>query len=191
MGNAFEVLRKDHEEVKEMMAWLEAGPTAATGATSDQLEERKKRTERLIIEESRHEAVEEEYFWPAVRETGPPGEGVAGQAVSQEQEAKQVLAELDKLEPGDERFETLLATFIASAREHIAFEEERAWPVLRASITPEQSRELGEKLAKAKETAPTRPHPHTPPKEGVLKAAGPMATAADKLRDAATGRGKD
>lgn len=34
-------------------------------------------------------------------------------------------------------------------------------------------------------------HPHTPPKPGVLKTAGVAAAAVDKMRDIATGRGKD
>jgi hypothetical protein len=42
-----------------MLAQLERGPTLATGATEDQLALRKKMTEQLIIEESRHEALEE------------------------------------------------------------------------------------------------------------------------------------
>lgn len=191
MADAFEVLAKDHEEVKAMMARLEAGPSANTGATQAQLEDRKKLTDQLIIEESKHEAVEEQYFWPAVREQGAAGEQVADEAVKQEQDAKQVLAHLDKLHADSPDFEGLLAGFITDARDHIAFEEERAWPILRAGITAEQARELGEKLEKGKEMAPTRPHPHTPPSEGVLKAAGPVAAAADKLRDAVSGRGQD
>ena len=73
MADVFDVLRQDHEEVKAMLAKLEAGPTAAAGATASQLEGRKKLTEQVIIEESKHEAVEEEYFWPAVREQGAEG----------------------------------------------------------------------------------------------------------------------
>jgi hypothetical protein len=51
--------------------------------------------------------------------------------------------------------------------------------------------QIGKKMAIAKKAAPTRPHPHTPPKPGVLKTAGVAAAAVDKMRDAATGRGKD
>jgi len=64
------------------------------------------------------------------------------------------------------------------------------WPALRAALTETQSLELGEKLEQAKKTAPTRPHPHTPASPSVLKAAGPAAAAADRARDAATGRGR-
>ena len=50
--------------------------------------------------------------------------------------------------------------------------------------------ELGEKMATAKKVAPSRPHPHTRPKPGVLKTTGVAAAAVDKMRDAVTGRGK-
>jgi hypothetical protein len=185
MSDVFEVLKKDHEEVKAMLATLEAGPAGSS------VEERKKLTDQVIIEESKHEALEEMYFWPAVRALGDEGGRVADKATTQEQEAKHVLAELDKLSPSEPQFEQLLAGFIADAREHIAFEEALAWPILRAGISPKQAEELGEKISNGKSTAPTRPHPHTPPNEGVLKAAGPAAAAADKLRDAASGRGQD
>ena len=131
------------------------------------------------------------YFWPAVRERVPGGDQLAGKAIGQEQEAKEVLAKLDKLDADNPEFEELLTTFTAAAREHIAFEETQVWPSLRAALTEAQAVELGDKLAQAKKTAPTRPHPHTPPSPGLLKAAGPAAAAVDRARDAATGRGQD
>jgi hemerythrin-like domain-containing protein len=191
MADVFTVLAKDHEEVKGMLSELEKGPTKATGGGEDQLALRKKMTEQLIIEESRHEAVEEMYFWPAVRDHLSDGDALADQATGQEQDAKQVLAELDKLDAGEAEFEKLLAKFITDAREHIAFEETQVWPGMRAALSSERAAELGEQIAEAKKTAPTRPHPHTPPSPGVLKAAGPVAAAADKLRDKVTGRDSD
>ena len=189
MTNVFDVLGRDHEEVKGMLAELEKGPTAASGADGDQLALRKKMAETLVIEESKHEAVEEMYFWPAVRERVPDGEQLASTATEQEQEGKEVLTKLDKADPGDAEFEQLLTTFIAAGREHISFEETQVWPLLRAELSEQEQNELGDKLEQGKKTAPTRPHPNTPPSPGVLKAAGPLAAAADRARDAATGRG--
>jgi uncharacterized protein YdcH (DUF465 family) len=191
MADVFTVLAKDHEEVKGMLAELEKGPTRATGASEDQLALRKKMTEELIIEESKHEALEEMYFWPAVREHLADGDTLADTATRQEQDAKHVLAELDKLQADDAEFEKLLGKFILDAREHIAFEETQVWPGLRTALTAETASELGGKIAEGKKTAPTRPHPHTPPSPGALKATGPVAAAADKVRDAITGRGSD
>ncbi len=189
MADVFTVLGQDHEEVKRMLAELENGPTRASGASADQLALRTKMTEQLIIEESKHEALEEMYFWPVVRDHLPDGDTLADQATGQEQQAKEVLARLDKLDAGDAEFEKLLAAFAAAAQEHIAFEETAVWPGLRTALNTERAAELGTQIAGGKKTAPTRPHPHTPPSPGVLKAAGPIAAAADKARDAVTGRG--
>jgi hypothetical protein len=67
--------------------------------------------EQLVIEESKHEALEEMYFWPAVREKLPDGDQLAGTAIGQEQEGKEVLDKLDKLDADDAGFEKLVTTF--------------------------------------------------------------------------------
>jgi hemerythrin-like domain-containing protein len=188
MPSAFDVLAKDHVEVKRMLTELELGPTAATGADSGQLALRKKMVQQLVIEESRHEAVEEMYFWPAVRSHVSDGDDLANQAQDQEQEGKEVLDKLDKLEPGDEEFEARLTQFVQAGRVHIAFEETTVWPSLRDALTAEEANDLGRKLEEGKKTAPTRPHPKTPASPGLLKTAGPAVAAVDRLRDAATGR---
>lgn len=105
---------------------------------------------------------------------------VADEATAQEQQAKQILAELDKLEADDARFEALLGTFIRAARKHIEFEETQVWPGLHAVLPAETAEDMGRKIADGKKTAPTRPYPHTPPALGVLKATGPAVAAADK-----------
>jgi hemerythrin-like domain-containing protein len=190
MPNAFDVLAKDHEEVKRMLSQLELAPTAAMGANPGQLAWRKKTVQQLVIEESKHEAVEEMYFWPAVRKALTDGDDLANQAQDQEQEGKAVLDQLDKLAPDDERFEAQLSEFITAGRAHIAFEETTVWPYLRAVLSAEQADDLGQKLEAGKKTAPTRPHPHTPASPGLLKTAGPAVAATDRIRDAATGRDK-
>ena len=71
MPDVFEVLKKDHDEVKAMLSELEGGPKARTGATPEQLAFRKRAVDQVIIEESKHEAAEQQYFWPAVKQLGP------------------------------------------------------------------------------------------------------------------------
>jgi hypothetical protein len=190
MPSAFDVLAQDHEEVKRMLTELELGPTAPTGADPDQLALRRKMVQQLVIQESKHEAVEEMHFWPAVRKRVSDGTDLANQAQEQEQEGKELLAKLDKMDPADEGYETLLATFIAAGRMHIAFEETTVWPSLRDVLTVAEANDLGRELQDAKKLAPTRPHPKTPASAAVLKTAGPAVAATDRLRDAATGRGE-
>ena len=62
--------------------------------------------------------------------------------------------------------------------------------MLRAVLTPAEAADLGNKIIESKKAAPTRPHPHTPPSPGILKTGGPVVGAADRARDAATGRGE-
>jgi hemerythrin-like domain-containing protein len=190
MPNVFDVLGHDHDEVKQMLAELEAGPTAATGADSSDLARRKKLVEQLVIEESKHEAVEEMYFWPAVRDKIPDGGRLADTAIGQEQEGKKVLDKLDKAEASEPEFEQLVTTIIQAGREHISYEETKVWPQLRTALSAQEASELGDKIEQGKKTAPTRPHPHTPASPAALKTAGPAVAAADRARDAASGRGE-
>lgn len=189
MPSAFDVLASDHEQVEQLLATFERAP-AASGTNDSLLAARKKTAETLVIEASKHEAIEEMYFWPAVRKLLPDGDNLADQAISQEQEGKEVLARLDKLDADNPEFDRLVGEFIKAGRDHIAFEETKVWPALRAVMTETESLELGESLEQARKNAPTRPHPHTPSSPGVLKAAGPAAAAADRARDAASGRGR-
>lgn len=188
MPDIFDVLTEDHEEVKDLLAKLEK-KRPRRGASDDRLAERKKMVEQLIIEESKHEALEEMHFWPVVRDKLTDGDKLAGKATEQEQEAKEVLDKLDKLDSGASQFEKLLGEFAESGREHIRFEETRVWPKLRKALTKKEANEIGKRFRDGKKTAPTRPHPNTPPRPEMLKAAGPAAAAVDKARDAATGRG--
>jgi hemerythrin-like domain-containing protein len=190
MPNVFEVLRKDHNEVKRVLGELE---TAVSGGRPDpdHVALHEKLVEHLVIEESKHEAVEEEYFWPAVREKLPDGDRLADQAVEQEQKAKYVLDDLMGMSADKAEFDELIRTFIRDGRRHIAFEENQVWPKLEPVLSSEEADQLGEKIVEGKKIAPTRPHPHTPPKPGILKATGPAVGAADRVRDKITGRGQD
>jgi hemerythrin-like domain-containing protein len=189
MSNVFDILRADHRAMQQMLAELEGGPTRANRAAPMRPEARKQLTEQLIIESSKHEAAEEEYFWPIVRDRLPHGDRLADRAIDQETDAKRVLARLEKLSPGQPEFSELLLTHIPAAREHIGYEEDVVWPALQEVLTAAEADDLGKDIAIAKEIAPTRPHPHIPPEPAVLKAAGPAVAAADKVRDQLSGRG--
>ena len=191
MTDVFEVLARDHAKVRQILTQLELHAVRQGPITTDYLTQRKKLAEQLVIEESRHEAVEEMYFWPAVREHLPNGDELADTAIGQEEGGKEVLDKLDKLDPDDPEFEELLADFTRTGRAHIDYEESNVWPGLRIALTREQADYLGSKLETAKKNAPTRPHPRIPASPGVLKSTGPITAAADKARDAITHRGTD
>jgi hemerythrin-like domain-containing protein len=151
MADAFSVLRRDHEKVERALAALEDGPNAGSGADQGELLARRKLTQQLIIDEAGHEAIEEQYFWPVVRDRMPGGGELADEAAGQEQDARQVLDRLDKLEAWDDGFEKLLREFISAARDHVSFEETKVWPGLREALSTDEVSDLAEQLMKAKE----------------------------------------
>jgi hypothetical protein len=156
MEDAFDLLADDHDDVREMLSELEKGPTLASGATEDQLMLRSMMTEELVIEESKHEAVEQKYFWPAVRRHVAGGDRLADQAICQELEIGELLAQLSTLDAGDPRFEPVLGQFIKTCREHFDFEESQVWPGLRAALTPKAAVELGRLIFLGKQVQPDR-----------------------------------
>jgi hemerythrin-like domain-containing protein len=157
MVDAFSVLRRDHEKVERTLASLEDGPNAGSGADQVELIARGRLTQQLMADESGHETIEHQCFWPVVRDRMPGGAGLADEAASQEHEASQMLAQLGELRAWDDGFEKLLREFITAAREHVVFEETRVWPGLREALSAEEVNELGDSLVSAKEKVPTQP----------------------------------
>jgi Hemerythrin HHE cation binding domain len=183
--DAVTVLGRDHNQVKVLQKQLAALPGVRKGGSPAQLSARKSIVDVITMELSRHEAVEEEHFWPAVRRTLPDGDELADGALAQEQEGKNTLAALGKLTPDADEFDELVEQLIAALRTHVAYEEQ-VFLKVKAAMSAEDLTALGETLLGAKKHAPTRPHPHAPQRPGTaVKAAGAMAAPLDKLRDRA------
>jgi hemerythrin-like domain-containing protein len=159
MEDVFEVLATDHEEIRQVLAELEKGPTAATGGCEDQLMLRKMMTEELIVEEAKHAETERTYLWPAVGEHVPGGGQLADRAICQQLEIGELLAELDTLDASDPEFEELLAAFTRAALDHFDFEERQVWPRLRAVLTLKAACELGGKILRGRQAAAQLAHP--------------------------------
>ncbi len=185
--DALTFLRQDHKSVLGMLEVLDGAPTGS-GALGSGLETM---VNNLIIAESQHEAIEEQFFWPAVRDALDDGDELADTAVQQEQEGKRVLQRLEDGKPGGADYHDALAQFVKLGREHIAYEQDVVWPRVEAAMSNQDLEKLGEKLETAKKAAPTRPHPATPPNATVLKTMGMGAAALDHVRDAVTGRSRD
>lgn len=145
----------------------------------------------LVIAESQHEAIEEQFFWPAVRDALEDGDAVADDAINQEQGGKRLLQRLADGKPGEADYHEALQEFVKIGREHITYEEDVVFPRFAAAVSREDLEKLGEKLERAKRIAPTRPHPDTPPTPLFLKTMGMGTAIVDHVRDAFTGREAD
>lgn len=166
MEDVFDVLAEDHEEIRQVLAELEKGPTAATGASEDQLMLRTIMTEELTAEEAKHEDAELACLWPAVREHVPGGEQLADMGVCAELEIAALLAGLGKLDAGQPGFEDMLAAFTRAALGHFDFEERHVWPRLRSALPPRAAAQLGDKILQARQSPPALPAQSPSPQPG-------------------------
>jgi hypothetical protein len=183
---AIELLQHDHDQIRRLLSELRAGP-AGTVPTGEH-DPRGATVEQLVICASKHEAIEEQYFWPVIRRRVRDGARLADQAVSQELQVKHVLDLLDGLDPADGEFELLLRQLASVCGVHLDFEESRVWPGVRLALSEQELDDLGAQLTQGRRLAPTRPHPHMPPDPEVQRLAGRIAGATDRIRDALTGR---
>jgi hemerythrin-like domain-containing protein len=182
--DAISFLRQDHKSVLGMLEVLEGAPSG----TGSQLSGLDTMVANLIIAESQHEAIEEQWLWPAVRRALDDGDTLADRAIQQEQDGKKLLQQLKDSKPGQPQYHEALQEFVTAGREHIEFEQNEVFPKFEAAVSREELEKIGRQLETAKKIAPTRPHPGTPPSSLLLKTAGMMVAMLDHLRDALTGR---
>lgn len=185
MLDLFEVLASDHRRTVESLDGL---LHAAHHRPEDQIR-LNGLTQQLVIAASKHEAVEEMYFWPAVRRLREEGVHLTAEGLAQEVVGKRVLDELDARTPSAPDFDEVLGRFSEAVRDHIRFEEEQVWPVLRAHLDPGESEALAGKVKRARWLAPTHPYPSGPQKAIALKTVSPAIGLMDRARDVLTGRG--
>jgi hemerythrin-like domain-containing protein len=178
-NDAIGVIKKDHQAVEQLFRRFERAGTAA---------ERKRLADRMVRELSIHAAVEEQLVYPALRQRI---DGQAPQvllALEEHHFAKLALAEIQRLQPSDERFEAKVHVLIENVRRHVEEEERELLPAMKRTLSPEELQSLGDALARAKESAPTRPHPAAPDEPPANAFANAGAAAYDRSREA-LGRG--
>ena len=144
------VLTRDHNQVHTLVQQLSALPGHKAGGSPEDLFRRKWLVDMITGRVSRHEAAEEEHFWPAVRKALPDGDAWADGAVAQEQEGKQTLTALAGLGPDSDEFDSLVEQLVAQLRKHVAYEAQ-VFGRMREAMTEEDREKLGRRLLAAKE----------------------------------------
>lgn len=120
--------------------------------------------------------------------------GTAGDVVEEltrdHREALESLAQVSRGDTTLQERRTLIDTVIGEVvRYSVAEEEENnQFPRLRAHVDPGTQQKMREQVDKAKQVAPTRPHPDAPDSEVFHKLAGPGVGMIDRMRDRLTGR---
>jgi Hemerythrin HHE cation binding domain len=137
---------------------------------------------RLVRLLAVHETAEEQLIHPLVR-TGVHGGGdIVDDRLSEEREAKKMLAKLEDVGPDANEFALLLAKLRTSVLTHAHNEEVYEFRYLRREVPAAQLQLLVGMVRAAEAAAPTHPHP------GVESAtantvAGPVVSLFDRTRD--------
>jgi hemerythrin-like domain-containing protein len=184
--DAITVLGRQHNQVNYLLKELQALPSHTTGGSPEQMSARKSIVDMITVRLSQHETIEEKHFWPAVRKALTDGDRYADQALEQEQEGKDALTELGRLDPDSREFDEHVEQFVAEVRKHVAFEEQVFLKVREAMPRQDLDR-LGEKLLSAMKTAPARPHKHAPKRPAKRK--GPPRRQAEERHQHQPGAG--
>ena len=154
--NALTLLKQDHQNVEALFSRFEE--LARGNGTKAKFDVVQKIIEHLSV----HAGIEEQVFYPAVREALADSKPMILEALEEHHAVKVMLSEIEKLSPEAERLDAKVTVLIENVRHHVKEEEGELFPQVRDAMTVQQLDELGETMEKAKETAPTRPHPFQP-----------------------------
>jgi len=143
--DAFTLLKADHDKVAGIFEKLE--PTTERGVKT-----REELFTRLFTELDVHARIEEEIFYPALREADQTHDLIL-EAFEEHAVVKQLLGELDELAKDDETWGAKLKVLQENVEHHVDEEENELFPKARKVLSTEEANALGERLEAAKQQA--------------------------------------
>ena len=138
MPEALEMLREDHQKVKDLFEEFEK---------AEEDDEKLRIVRTALTELQIHATLEEEIFYPAVRELMDDDDQM-DEALEEHHVAKLIMAELADMEPGDEHFDAKFKVLAESVKHHIEEEESEILP--KAEEMELDHEELGEEMSERK-----------------------------------------
>ena len=133
-----DLLKKQHREVKTMFKEVQKTENAR---------ERREYLDKIAQALKIHTKIEEDIFYPAVREIGTDkAEEMISEAYEEHHVVDLVLAELPKVDPADERFEAKMTVLSELVEHHADEEEEQMFPMAEKKLGAERLAELGQQM---------------------------------------------
>ncbi len=141
--DACQLLDADHIAVKHLFVQY-----AQLAASSDEAATRAERSAlaRMICDQlTVHAQIEEEIFYPALRDALPDDADLVDEAKAEHQEAKQLIADIRVVGEADAAMDTLVAELNVAIEHHVKEERDQLFP--KAKSAPELDLQvLGEQL---------------------------------------------
>ena len=135
---ATDLLKKQHKNVKALFKKAEE---------TEGGRQRRQLVEQIASELKIHTKIEEEIFYPAVREIGTSkAEQMIDEAFEEHHVVDLVLAELPNVDPEDERFHAKMTVLSELVEHHVEDEEDEVFPMAEKKLGRDRLQMLGERM---------------------------------------------
>jgi hemerythrin superfamily protein len=143
--DALELLRSDHDTVRDLFEQFESAKESGNTGTMPQL------AEQIFHELEVHTAIEEEVFYPAARDVGGEAESLVLEGVEEHHVVDVLMNEIRGLDPSAEEWAAKMTVLIENVEHHAEEEEEELFPKLREAFGDARLERMGEELEAAKQ----------------------------------------
>jgi hemerythrin-like domain-containing protein len=135
---ATDLLKKQHKSVKALFKQVE---------DTEDGRRRRQLMDEIANELKMHTQMEEEIFYPAVREIGSSkAEEMVDESYEEHHVVDLVLAELPNVDPEDERFAAKMTVLSELVEHHADEEEDEMFPMAEKKLGKERLQQLGEQM---------------------------------------------
>lgn len=142
--SAIEILEADHRRVEDLFDEYEDAEDAS---------DKKQLAVKICTALQAHTQIEEEIFYPAAREAIENPE-LIDEAIVEHASAKQLIGEIENMEPGDELYDAKVKVLQEQVLHHVEEEEGELFPKVEASELDLEA--LGKKMAERKAALPRK-----------------------------------
>jgi len=140
--DAIQILTADHREVSKIFEQFEKIKDKDDAAKKQSL------VQRACDELTIHAQVEEEIFYPALRKA-LEDDDLIDEAVVEHISAKQLIAELETMEPGDDLYDAKFTVLGEYVKHHVKEEQNEIFP--KAKKSKVDLKQLGQEISERKE----------------------------------------
>jgi hemerythrin-like domain-containing protein len=143
--NALELLQEDHDRIKPLLSELKETTERAEKTRGELFS-------RIKVELTVHEIIEEEIFYPALKEH-PKAKEIVLEGYEEHDVVSRLMGELDGMDATDERFGPKAKVMAENIEHHIEEEEGEMFKQARQVFETDELEALGDRMARRKESA--------------------------------------
>jgi hemerythrin superfamily protein len=149
--DALELLTADHNRVRGLFSRFKEAKDGDDDDTMATL------SDKIVTELEVHTTIEEEIFYPAVRDYSDKVSELVDEGIQEHHVAKSLIEELSTLDPAGDEWTAKMTVLIENVEHHAEEEEGEMFPQIRSSSEAEARSRLAEQLEarKAELGAPT------------------------------------